>query len=100
MSGRTVAARRSGRTDRDHQCREAFAPTESRCFMPKKSRPSTRLTLCPEILETRNLLSLLINAKPTLNIQPDGKSVRHAANGAFAIIQPATIKVFGTAQPS
>ena len=67
--------------------------------MPSKSRPSTQPALHPEVLETRNLLSLLINAKPTLDIQPDGKSVKLAPHGAYSIIQPATIKVFGTAQP-
>jgi hypothetical protein len=65
----------------------------------KTHPPARRLAIRPESLETRELLSLLINAKPTLEVHPTPPSVRRAHNGAFSIVQPANIHVFGTAQP-
>jgi hypothetical protein len=52
----------------------------------------------PEPLEARELLSLLINAKPTLDIQP-GPGVHRSRGGGFVVTQPATVRVSGTAQP-
>src|SRR4051812_36931970 len=51
-----------------------------------------------EALETRDLLSVLINAKPTLEVVPNGNRVR-ADHGAISIVQPTPITVTGTAQP-
>lgn len=51
-----------------------------------------------ETLEARDLLSVLINAKPTLEVLPQGNRVR-ASHGAISIVQPTAITVTGTAQP-
>jgi hypothetical protein len=51
-----------------------------------------------ESLETRNLLSVLINAKPTLEVLAQGNRVRND-HGAISIVQPTPITVTGTAQP-
>lgn len=51
-----------------------------------------------ESLEGRTLLSVLINAKPTLEVVPQGNRVRES-NGAISIVQPVPITVTGTAQP-
>src|SRR2546421_538220 len=68
--------------------------------MADRSRPTTRrASIQPESLEGRELLSLLINAKPTLEVHPTPPSVRPFHGGAVAIVQPANIRVFGTAQP-
>ena len=67
--------------------------------MSKMDR-STKLRQSPglESLETRNLMSVLINAKPTLEVIPAGNRVREV-RGAISIVQPAPITVTGTAQP-
>ena len=66
--------------------------------MSYHARASTRrLSTQLEALEARNLLSLLINAQPTLDVQPS-PGVYHFRTG-FAVTQPAIIRVFGTAQP-
>ena len=68
--------------------------------MSDRPRPADRrLPLQAESLETRALLSLLINSKPTLDIQANGPGVRRNPGGSYSIIQPVTFKVFGTAQP-
>ena len=67
--------------------------------MSKMDR-STKLRQSPalESLETRNLMSVLINAKPTLEVIPSGNRVREV-RGAISIVQPTAITVTGTAQP-
>ena len=67
--------------------------------MSKMDR-STKLRQSPRLepLETRNLMSVLINAKPTLEVIPGGNRVREV-RGAISIVQPAPITVTGTAQP-
>src|SRR4051812_7140689 len=64
------------------------------------NRRASKQLAAPRIepLETRNLLSILINAKPTLEVLPQGNRVRES-HGAISIIQPTAITVTGTAQP-
>src|SRR3954452_19971343 len=67
--------------------------------MVKKAPPSKRTaSLQMESLENRDLLSVLINAKPTLEVVPEGHRVTQS-HGAISIIQPTPITVTGTAQP-
>lgn len=51
-----------------------------------------------ESLETRSLLSVLINAKPTLEVVPRPHRVREVRDG-ISILQPTRVTVTGTAQP-
>ena len=67
--------------------------------MNQNKRKSRRLALHLDSLETRNLLSLLITDKPTLEVQPDPPRVVRDHHG-IRIVQPATIQAFGTAQPN
>jgi hypothetical protein len=67
--------------------------------MSQSKRKSRRSTLRLESLEARNLLSLLITDKPTLEVQPAPPRVVRDHQG-IRIIQPATIHVSGTAQPN
>ncbi|WP_406698889.1 hypothetical protein V5E97_08385 [Singulisphaera sp. Ch08] len=60
---------------------------------PIRPRP-----LQTEALESRTLLSLLLNAKPTLTVVPSA-SVRAYRHGQFTVTQPTGIRVTGTAQP-
>jgi hypothetical protein len=53
----------------------------------------------PESLETRDLLSVLINAKPTLNVTLNPPHVTRFHHDGVAILQPTLITVTGTAQP-
>jgi hypothetical protein len=50
-----------------------------------------------EPLETRNLMTL-IGANPTLFVA-NGPNVHHYRNGSVALLQPANVQVYGTAQP-
>ena len=67
--------------------------------MVDKNRASKRIA-APwlESLEIRNLLSVLINAEPTLEVLPQGNRVRES-RGAISIVQPTPITVTGIAQP-
>ena len=67
--------------------------------MNQNKRKSRRSALHLESLEARNLLSLLITDKPTLEVQPAPPRVVRDHQG-IRIVQPATIQVFGTAQPN
>ncbi|WP_337175671.1 hypothetical protein [Paludisphaera sp.] len=51
-----------------------------------------------ESLEDRSLMSVLINAKPTLEVIPQGNRVREM-RGAIYLTQPTPIAVTGTTQP-
>src|SRR5262245_60521800 len=67
--------------------------------MVKKDRFSKHHHLLRiEMLEDRNLLSVLINAKPTLEVLPQGNRVR-GSRGGITVVQPTPITVTGTAQP-
>ena len=67
--------------------------------MNQSKRKSRRSTLRLESLEARNLLSLLITDKPTLEVRPTPPRVVRDHQG-IRIVQPATIQVFGTANPN
>ncbi|WP_169980636.1 hypothetical protein [Tautonia rosea] len=68
--------------------------------MPRRSRQSRRFESgLPEFLETRALMSVLINAKPTVEVVADSPFVR-VGHGRVVITQPTPITVVGTAQPS
>jgi hypothetical protein len=67
--------------------------------MVKNERKSRAATFRPESLEGRNLLSLLLGSKPTLDVK-DGPGVHHNRDGTISIVQPAVLQVFGTAQTS
>ncbi len=61
----------------------------------KRRRGSVQL----ESLESRTLLSVLLNSKPTVEVQIDRPRVRPFHGRGVSIIQPTEITVTGTAQP-
>ena len=66
--------------------------------MRESHQNSSRRHLQPDFLEARTLLSFLLNAKPTLTVEPSA-TVRPYRHGEFAVTQPSRIHVTGTAQP-
>jgi hypothetical protein len=79
-------------TDAKHEVGEYAMDGKHR---QRSRRRSSRL----ESLEARNLLSLFISAKPTIEVVPQGGRVHPNHAGGFTILQPTEIKVRGVAQP-
>lgn len=80
------------------QSRDGFLRETHKDAMSHKNRKPTRSLLNFDSLEHRNLLSVLINAKPTLNVEINPPHVTQHHRGVY-ILQPTIIHVTGSAQP-
>lgn len=78
--------------------RDGFLRETHKNAMSHKDRKPKRSLLNFDSLEHRNLLSVLINAKPTLHVEVDPPHVTQHHRGVY-ILQPTIIHVTGSAQP-